>query len=59
MLSSVESSNNAEPVTHYTGLSSEAVASGLKAFTQYSVILKVGRNQLVVDDVCYFHLFIF
>ncbi|XP_056269140.1 usherin isoform X3 [Pseudoliparis swirei] len=38
-LSSVESSG-AEPVSHYTGLSTEAVASGLKPFTQYTVTLE-------------------
>ncbi|XP_074522167.1 usherin [Halichoeres trimaculatus] len=40
VLSSTESSNGAEPVIHYTGLSTEAVASGLKPFTQYTVILE-------------------
>ncbi|KAM4744036.1 usherin isoform 3-T3 [Anableps anableps] len=40
VLSSVESSNKAEPVIHFIGLSTEAVASGLKAFTQYSVTLE-------------------
>ncbi|XP_078016774.1 usherin [Epinephelus lanceolatus] len=39
VLSSTESSG-AEPVIHYTGLSREAVASGLKPFTQYTVILE-------------------
>uniref|UniRef100_A0A3B5QN66 Usherin n=1 Tax=Xiphophorus maculatus TaxID=8083 RepID=A0A3B5QN66_XIPMA len=38
----VELSDKAEPVIHYIGLSTEAVASGLKAFTQYSVTLEVG-----------------
>ncbi|TNN67180.1 Usherin [Liparis tanakae] len=38
-LSSVEWSG-AEPVSHYTGLSTEAVASGLKPFTQYTVTLE-------------------
>ncbi|CAJ1048931.1 LOW QUALITY PROTEIN: usherin [Xyrichtys novacula] len=40
VLSSTESSSGAEPVIHYTGLSTEAVASGLKPFTQYSVMLE-------------------
>ncbi|XP_051920397.1 usherin isoform X1 [Hippocampus zosterae] len=40
VLSSKESSSGAEPVIHYTGLSTEAVASGLKAFTQYTVSLE-------------------
>ncbi|MEQ2175895.1 hypothetical protein GOODEAATRI_022425, partial [Goodea atripinnis] len=40
VLSSVESFNKAEPVIHYTGLSTEALASGLKSFTQYSVTLE-------------------
>uniref|UniRef100_A0A3B3X6F7 Usher syndrome 2A (autosomal recessive, mild) n=1 Tax=Poecilia mexicana TaxID=48701 RepID=A0A3B3X6F7_9TELE len=40
VLSSVESSDKAEPVIHYTGLSTEAVASDLKAFIQYSVTLE-------------------
>ncbi|XP_035991625.1 usherin [Fundulus heteroclitus] len=40
VLSSVESPSEAEPVIHYTGLSTEAVASGLKSFTQYSVTLE-------------------
>nr|XP_040024120.1 usherin isoform X2 [Gasterosteus aculeatus aculeatus] len=39
VLSSVESSG-AEPVIHYSGLSTEAVASGLKPFTQYTVRLE-------------------
>lgn len=44
VLSSVESSG-AEPVIHYSGLSTEAVASGLKPFTQYTVRLEVrGAN---------------
>ncbi|XP_010791101.1 usherin [Notothenia coriiceps] len=30
----------AEPVVHYTGLSTEAVVSGLKPFTQYTVTLE-------------------
>lgn len=42
MLSSTESSSGAEPITHYTGLSTEAVASGLKPFTHYTVVLEVG-----------------
>lgn len=42
MLSSTESSSGAEPITHYMGLSTEAVASGLKPFTQYTVELEVG-----------------
>nr|XP_046239587.1 usherin [Scatophagus argus] len=40
VLSSVESSSVVEPVIHYTGLSTEAVASGLKPFTQYIAILE-------------------
>ncbi|XP_075319241.1 usherin [Odontesthes bonariensis] len=40
VLSSMELSPGEEAVTHYTGLSSEAVASGLKPFTQYTAILK-------------------
>ncbi|MED6278925.1 hypothetical protein CHARACLAT_029076, partial [Characodon lateralis] len=40
VLSSVESLNKAEPVIHYTGLSTEALASGLKSFTQYSITLE-------------------
>nr|XP_057944950.1 usherin isoform X3 [Doryrhamphus excisus] len=40
VLSSTESSSEAESVIHYTGLSTEAVASGLKAFTQYTVTLQ-------------------
>ncbi|XP_030271338.1 usherin [Sparus aurata] len=40
VLSSTESSSGAEPVIHYTGLSTEAVASGLKPFTQYTAVLK-------------------
>ncbi|XP_070762485.1 usherin [Enoplosus armatus] len=40
VLSCTESSSAAEPVIHYTGLSKEAVASGLKPFTQYTVILE-------------------
>ncbi|XP_070688414.1 usherin [Pempheris klunzingeri] len=40
VLSSTESSSGAEPVIHYTGLSAEAVASSLKPFTQYTVILE-------------------
>ncbi|XP_061132682.1 usherin [Syngnathus typhle] len=40
VLSSTESSSGAEPVIHYTGLLTEAVASGLKAFTQYTVTLE-------------------
>uniref|UniRef100_A0A4W6FW95 Usherin n=1 Tax=Lates calcarifer TaxID=8187 RepID=A0A4W6FW95_LATCA len=39
VLSSTESSST-EPIIHYTGLSTEAVASGLKPFTQYTVILE-------------------
>ncbi|KAM7423873.1 hypothetical protein PAMA_000303 [Pampus argenteus] len=42
VLSSTESSSGAKPVIHYTGPSTEAVASGLKPFTQYTVILEVG-----------------
>ncbi|TMS13118.1 Usherin [Larimichthys crocea] len=40
VLSSTESSVGAEPVIHYTGLSTEAVASGLKPFTQYTAVLQ-------------------
>ncbi|XP_077419247.1 usherin isoform X1 [Vanacampus margaritifer] len=40
VLLSTESFSGAEPVIHYTGLSTEAVASGLKAFTQYTVTLE-------------------
>ncbi|XP_077569166.1 usherin [Stigmatopora nigra] len=40
VLSSTESSSGAEPVIHYTGLSTEAMASGLQAFTQYTVTLE-------------------
>nr|XP_061796460.1 usherin-like [Nerophis lumbriciformis] len=40
VLSSTESSSGAKPVIHYTGLSTEAMASGLKAFTQYTVTLE-------------------
>ncbi|XP_029001116.1 usherin isoform X2 [Betta splendens] len=39
-LSLTESSSGAEPVIHYTGSSTEAVASGLKPFTQYTVVLE-------------------
>ncbi|AWP01780.1 putative usherin-like [Scophthalmus maximus] len=39
VLSSTDSSS-AEPIVHYTGLSTEAVASGLKPFTQYIGILE-------------------
>ncbi|XP_039982949.1 usherin [Xiphias gladius] len=39
ILSSTESSSG-EPTIYYTGLSTEAVASGLKPFTQYIVILE-------------------
>lgn len=41
VLSSMESSHESEPVIHYTGLSSEAVASSLNPFTQYTAILEV------------------
>ncbi|KAM6942982.1 usherin [Xenentodon cancila] len=40
VLSSMESARGADPVIHYAGLSTEAVASGLKPFTQYAVILE-------------------
>ncbi|XP_047436500.1 usherin [Mugil cephalus] len=40
VLSSMESFGVAEPVIHYTGLSTETVARGLKPFTQYTVILE-------------------
>ncbi|XP_074481361.1 usherin [Sebastes fasciatus] len=39
VLSSTQS-RGAEPVIHYTGLSTEAVASGLKPFTQYTATLE-------------------
>ncbi|KAM9408306.1 LOW QUALITY PROTEIN: usherin [Pholidichthys leucotaenia] len=39
VLSSTSSSRR-KPLIHYTGLSTEAVASGLKPFTQYTVILE-------------------
>lgn len=42
VLSSTESSSGAEPVIHFSGLSTEAVASGLKPFTQYTAVLEVG-----------------
>lgn len=42
VLSSTDSTSGAEPVIHYTGLSSDAVASGLKPFTQYTAVLEVG-----------------
>ncbi|XP_069030560.1 usherin [Embiotoca jacksoni] len=40
VLSSTEYSSGAQPSILYTGLSTEAVASGLKSFTQYTVILE-------------------
>ncbi|XP_068172657.1 usherin isoform X1 [Antennarius striatus] len=40
VLSSTESLSGAEAVIHYTGLSTEAVASGLKPFTPYTVKLE-------------------
>ncbi|KAF7663891.1 hypothetical protein LDENG_00196330 [Lucifuga dentata] len=40
VLSSVETSSGTEPIIHYTGLSTEAVASGLKPFTQYTFTLE-------------------
>ncbi|XP_061735051.1 usherin isoform X2 [Nerophis ophidion] len=40
VLSSKEYSSEAEPVIHYIGLFTEAMASGLKAFTQYTVTLQ-------------------
>uniref|UniRef100_A0A3B5LYR8 Usher syndrome 2A (autosomal recessive, mild) n=1 Tax=Xiphophorus couchianus TaxID=32473 RepID=A0A3B5LYR8_9TELE len=52
----VELSDKAEPVIHYIGLPTEAVASGLKAFTQYSVTLEVGMPRCHVQ---YFYLFKF
>lgn len=42
VLSSTESSSGAEPVIHFSGLSTDAVASGLKPFTQYTAVLEVG-----------------
>uniref|UniRef100_A0A3Q2PWV5 Usher syndrome 2A (autosomal recessive, mild) n=1 Tax=Fundulus heteroclitus TaxID=8078 RepID=A0A3Q2PWV5_FUNHE len=44
------------PVIHYTGLSTEAVASGLKSFTQYSVTLEVGMPRKLVTDHIHFIL---
>nr|XP_054587843.1 usherin [Nothobranchius furzeri] len=41
VLSSMESFHEAEPVIHYTGSSTDAVAGGLKPFTQYTAILEV------------------
>lgn len=46
VLSSMESSSETEPAIHYTGLSTEAVSSGLKPFTQYTVILEVGMTNV-------------
>ncbi|XP_051795531.1 usherin [Acanthochromis polyacanthus] len=40
VLSSMESSDGAESFIHYSGLSTEAVVSGLKPFTQYAVKLE-------------------
>ncbi|KAM3876945.1 usherin [Diretmus argenteus] len=40
VLSSIESSSGSEPVIHYRGLSTEAVASGLKPFTLYTLTLE-------------------
>ncbi|XP_008295345.1 usherin-like, partial [Stegastes partitus] len=40
VLSSTESSSGAESFIHYAGLSTEAVASGLKPFTHYTVTLE-------------------
>uniref|UniRef100_UPI0037E7E888 usherin n=1 Tax=Semicossyphus pulcher TaxID=241346 RepID=UPI0037E7E888 len=40
VLSSTKSSSVEEPIIHYTGLSTEAVASGLKPFTQYTAMLE-------------------
>ncbi|XP_061670381.1 usherin isoform X4 [Syngnathoides biaculeatus] len=40
ILSSTDFSSGAEPVIHYTGLLTEAVASDLKAFTLYTVTLQ-------------------
>ncbi|KAM4602923.1 usherin [Polymixia lowei] len=40
MLSSIESMAGENPVVHYSGLSTEAVASGLKPFTQYTFTLE-------------------
>ncbi|KAA8595474.1 hypothetical protein FQN60_010765 [Etheostoma spectabile] len=50
VLSSMEFSG-AEPVIHYTGLSTEAVASGLKPFTQYTVILEVVPELMAPPEV--------
>lgn len=41
MLSTSESLHGADPVVHYTGLSTQAVATGLKPFTQYTAVLDV------------------
>ncbi|KAM3624776.1 uncharacterized protein V6R79_001428 [Siganus canaliculatus] len=40
VLTSKESLSGAQPISHYTGLSTEAVASGLKPFTQYTAVLE-------------------
>uniref|UniRef100_A0A3B3DE37 Usher syndrome 2A (autosomal recessive, mild) n=1 Tax=Oryzias melastigma TaxID=30732 RepID=A0A3B3DE37_ORYME len=39
VLSTSESLHGADPVVHYTGLSTQAVATGLKPFTQYTAVL--------------------
>lgn len=56
VLSSIESSSRAEPVIHYWGLSTEAVASGLKPFTQYTVVLQVGAISLENIGIKYVHM---
>lgn len=43
MLSSTESSGGAEPIIHYSGLATEAVAGGLKPFTQYAAVLEASE----------------
>lgn len=40
VLSSTESSSGAKAVIHYSGLATEAVASGLEPFTQYTAVLQ-------------------
>lgn len=43
VLSSTESSSGAEPIIHYSGLATEAVASALKPFTQYAAVLEASE----------------
>lgn len=52
VLSSTESFSGAEPVIQYTGLSTEAVASSLKPFTQYTAKLEVGRVNRYIFSAC-------